>query len=342
MDGVIKFWARPKILVSATIAFLVAWFFPAMVGHTPLVSWIAGRVGADVNGRVELQSASLGWFSPIKLSGVKIIDPEDRPVIDVPEVCGDRPLVAMLWNAADLGRFRLESPTFNVVLRNDGSNLKDVFAKYLAREEQQRIAVAVEIADGTVSIEDTRRQRTWKIDQFNLDFAMPADRSLPWELKTSGFLADSPRSGGFDVAMRVQQADDDGIGGGTLLTEVQDGAEAPGPDFVSVKTEGLSLEVIDLFLRRAAPVVGLAGRLSGTAEYRWDSRRPDRRAILKANALAEDLVLTGSVFGGDRPSLARIRLDGAVAWKSGLVEFDRVMAESDIGAQVPMLLTWVP
>jgi hypothetical protein len=318
------------VLKYTSVAMLVLLLLPTIVGYTPLASWIANRAAADVNGRVEFDSASLAWFSPIKLYGLKIVDPEDRSVIEVSEVHGDRSLAAMLWNAADLGRFRLEAPKFTVVLCENGSNLRDVFAKYLTPGERKPVGVAVEIADGSISIEDTHSQRSWQIDRLDLDFNMPADRSRPWELKTSGRIAGSPRGGAFELAMRRQQADK--ADAEASLTEAQVGAVAPGPDFVSVRTEGLSLGVIDLVLRRAAPGVQLAGRLSGSVEYRWDSKRPDRRAMVKANAVAEDLGLAGSVFGGDRPSLARLRLDGAIVWKNGLVEFDRVTAESDIGS----------
>jgi hypothetical protein len=323
----------------------VIWLLPTFVGHTPLVSWIASRAAADVNGRVEVQSASLGWFSPVRLYGLKIVDQDNNPVVEVPEVHGDRALTAMIWNAANMGRFRLEGPKFTVVLRDNGSNVEEIFAKYLVPREKKKIDLAVEIVDGSVSIEDARLQRTWQIDKFALDFAMPADRSRPMELKTSGLVAGPQRGGSFDLAMRVQQVQRDGDGAvavgsglneavavGSGLNESAGSDAASGPDTISLKTEGLSLAVLDPFIRRAVPGLRMAGRLSAGVECRWDSRRPDSRATLQTSIVADELKLAGPMFGSDQPSLSRLRVDGAMAWQNGVVQFDRVTTESELGS----------
>lgn len=327
------FWARPQVFVSALAVVFFIWLLPTLVGHTPLVSWIASRAAADVNGRIEVQSASLGWFSPVRLYGLKIVDQEDQPVIEVPEVHGDRALTAMLWSAANMGRFRLEGPRFNVVLRDNGSNVEEIFAKYLAPREKKKIDVSVEIVDGSVSIEEARSQRTWQIDKFALDFAMPADRSRPIELKTSGLLAGSQRGGSFDVAMRLQQPAQEGGVVPVHHAETADGAESAEPDSISLKTEGLSLAVFDPIIRRAVPGLRLAGRLSAGIECRWNSRRPDGRATLQVtNTEIDELKLAGPMFHSDQPSLARVRVNGAIVWQNSVVRFDRVTAESELGA----------
>lgn len=319
-----------KRIAGALVGVLALWFLPTIVGYTPLLSWIVNRVAADVDGQVEVESASLGWVSPIKLYGLKIVDAEDRSLIEVPEAQTDRSLVAILWNATNLGRVSLRSPKVTVAVRDNGSNVKDVLAKYLAGGERKRIAVAVEVVDGSVLIEDVRRQRNWQVEQLNVDFNLPADRSRSWELRVAGLLSGLP-SGNFQFAMRKQQADDAVISNASY-TETQGVAGASGPDFLSLTTEALPLDVVDLFLRRTQPGVGLAGRFSGDIEYRWDSKRRERRATLTANATAEDLRFLGPMFSGDHPWFARLRVSGTVAWQDGLMEFDRVSTESDIGS----------
>lgn len=197
MNAIVK-----KVLLFAAGVVLVLWLLPTVVARTPLMAWIANRLAADVNGRVEVQSASLGWFSPIKLYGLTIVDREDQTVVDVREVRSERSLGGMLWNSVDLGRFELQGLKISVVIRDNGNNLKDVFVKYLAAGKRKRIAIAAEIADGGVSIEDARSQRSWRIDQLALDFTVPVDRSRPWELKTSGFLTRFQEADGF--RLRVQ------------------------------------------------------------------------------------------------------------------------------------------
>lgn len=182
----------PRLILALIVVVLVIWCLPRVLRHTRLVSWIAKRAATDVDGRVEVRSASLGWFSPIELHGLKIIDREGHPVVDVPEIQGDRPLAAIVWDAANLGRFRLKSPKFALVLRSDGSNVRDVFAKYLDRERKQW-GVALGIVDGSVSVDEQVSERTWQIDHFNLDLILPADRSRPWQLTASGSIAGTPK-----------------------------------------------------------------------------------------------------------------------------------------------------
>jgi hypothetical protein len=323
--------ATTGILAGTLASMLVLWFLPTVVGHTPLLSWIVDRVAADVDGQVEVESASLGWASPVRLYGLTIVDAEDRPVIEVPEVQTDRSLAAILWNATNLGKIFLNRPALTFVVRENGSNVRDVLAKYLAKGGRSRIAVAVNVVDRRVFLEDARRERTWQIDQVGLDFNLPADRSDPWELKTSGRLSGSPH-GSLRFAMRKQQADESAVINNASFLESQGGVETSGPDYFSLTTEGLPLDAVDLFIRRTVPGVGLAGRLSGTVEYRWDSKQRERRATVTANATAEDIRFLGPMLGGDHPSLARLHVSGTIAWQDGLMEFDRVTTESDIGS----------
>ena len=325
------YWVDPKLLVLVFGVCLLIWLLPTLVGHTPLVSWIAGKIASDLNGRVEVSSASLGWFSPIRLYGVRIVAPDGEPVVEVPEARGNRALTAMLWNTAQVGRFRLAGPKFNVVFDDQGSNLEEVFAKYFAPLDRKPIDVELEIVEGTVSIADARHERSWQIDQFALELKKPADRSRPWELKTSGVVAGGPRGGSFEAAMRIQQSDRSAAAGGAGLEEARPNDPEAGPDSISVKTEGLSLALLEPFARRFAPGLRMAGRLSAVVEGRWDVRRPERHATLKTSAVVEDLRLAGPMFGNDQPSFTRVRLDAAAAWKDGAVRFDRLTAESELG-----------
>jgi len=325
-------WTRTWVWVTAVVAILVIWLLPAIAGHTGLVGWIANRSAADLNGRVIVQSASLGWFSPVKLYGVEIVDREEHPVIEVPQVQGDRAMMALLWNAANLGRFRLEAPKLTVVLRDNGSNVEEVFANYLASKEKKQIDVGLQIVDGSVSIEEARTQRTVQIDKFELDFSLPANRARPLELKTSGLVAGSEQGGQFEVAVRLQQEGASDQPAAAPSSETQDKeAEASGPDTISLKADKVSLAVLEPLVRRAAPGTRLAGRLTGAVECRWNSRRPEARAALRGNITVEELKVSGRMFGKDQPALGRFHAEGLMAWQNGVVEFDRVTTESDVG-----------
>jgi len=131
--------------------------------------------------------------------------------------------------------------------------------------------------------------------------------------------------------MRLQQQ---GAGAQTVETssEAQDKEVEVGPDSISVNVpDKVSLAVLEPLVRRLAPGTRLAGRLTGALECRWNSQQPEARAALRANITAEELRLSGRMFGKDEPALRRFHAEGLMAWQNGVVEFDRVTTESDVG-----------
>jgi len=327
------FWVKPWVYIGVVLAILVIWLLPTIVGYTSLVEGIVNRSAAELNGRVAVGYASLGWFSPIRLNGVQILDREDQVVVEIPAVQADRSLLAVLWGAAKLGRFRLEGPKLTVVLRDNGSNVEDVFANYLVARERPPRDIAVEIVGGSIAVQEARTQQEWQIDKLALDFAMSADPARPWELKTSGVVADARRPGQFELALRIQQGPRP-QGGAAAESAAQgaDDAESAGPDEVSFKAENLPLRMFESLARRGAPGTRLSGWLSTALESRWDSKRPGGRATLQGNVIADEFKLSGPMLGRDQPALTRFRAEGSVAWEDGLLEFNRVTSESDVGS----------
>ena len=115
----------------ATLAVIV-WLLPGIVVHTPLLHWILGKATADLNGSVTVDSASLGWLSPVAVEGVEVKDAKGEPCCR----CRAWPAIgrwlAIVCNYTNLGQFTLDGPKLSLVLRDDGSNLEDLLAKYLA------------------------------------------------------------------------------------------------------------------------------------------------------------------------------------------------------------------
>src|SRR5262245_36941827 len=80
--------ARPRrrwIGVAAIGAAFVAlvWVAPIIVAHTPLFDSVLRAVTADLQGEVRVQSASLGWFSPIVLADVEARAADGEPLAKI-------------------------------------------------------------------------------------------------------------------------------------------------------------------------------------------------------------------------------------------------------------------
>ena len=122
----IFFWLPLLLLVG-----LVA-LGPTVVSWTPLGRQLAGRF-APVDGSVEIESLSIGWFTPLYVTGIVARDPAGEIVAQVASVQGDKPLWALLLNRSDLGQFDVDQPAASVVLRDDGSNVEDLLRPLLRR-----------------------------------------------------------------------------------------------------------------------------------------------------------------------------------------------------------------
>ena len=149
---------RRRWWLLSIFAFLVTvvWLLPGIIANTPLLPWILAKATADLNGTLQVKSASLGWFSPIAVEEIEVRDAAQQPILQAALLKGDTSLAAILWDSSKLGTLRLENPKLNVVLRSDGSNVEDLIAKYLEPSEgpSAELHTVLEIVDGSVTITD--------------------------------------------------------------------------------------------------------------------------------------------------------------------------------------------
>lgn len=86
-------------------------------------SFVVGKINASLKGKIEIESWSLGWFSPISVTGVKVYDDQNRLAVTVPSVKTGLTVLSAARGNLDLGEVVIESP--NLVLfemRKDGTD----------------------------------------------------------------------------------------------------------------------------------------------------------------------------------------------------------------------------
>ena len=128
---------RWRLLSTLAVLAIIVWSLPMIVANTPLLPWIVKQATANLNGTATVQSASLGWFSPVGATGIKIKDKDGKSVVSVASVNGDRPLAAILCDYTNLGTFHLYGTQVSAVLRDNGSNVEDMLANYLAQRRKR-------------------------------------------------------------------------------------------------------------------------------------------------------------------------------------------------------------
>lgn len=293
---------------------------PMLVAHSPLLDWIVGLAAADLCGKVSIRSASLGWFTPPAFWGVEVCDAAGQPVVEIPSVAGDKSLVALLWSRSNLGQFRLQNPKLTLVLRDDGSNVEDLLAKYLAapRTTSQPLGVQVQITDGQVMVRDPKAQRSWQIDAFQLALRLPAGDRQGLELRAAGSMIDGQHPGRFDVALKTGQGADGASGSSSGVAG-------------TIKADNLPLAMLAPVLARLNPKTRLDGWLGATVQGQADDVRQINRASLQGEIIADQFVLAAPQLGTDQVALERLQTTCQLALKGRRVQVDRLAVRSDVG-----------
>lgn len=314
-------WGR--WLVGGLVLLLgVIWLTPIVVAKSPLLSWVVGSLTAEVQGKVRVESASLGWFSPIEMSGVEIHDANGQPVVEVSKLTGERWLTGLLWDSSNLGRFRAENPKLTLVLRDDGSNLEDVLHKYLSDETAEEdskaaetggaVGVQVEIVNGEVAIFDPRTRQSWTVQNLGVKLVVPSDASRPTVLQTAGAVTDSRRPGRFEGSLFLKQGEGK-------------------PDALTVRTENLPLALLRPVVSRLAGETRLDGWLSMTVQCQGTDLAKLDGVTVQGQANAEGFCFASPQLGTDQVAFRQLQTSGQLGWQGSRVQVDRLVVESDVG-----------
>jgi len=313
-------WGR--WLMGGLVLLAVVWLAPIVVAQSPLLSWVVGSLTAEVQGKVRVESASLGWFSPVEMSGVEVRDENGQPVVAVSKLTGERWLMGLLWNSSNLGRFRVENPRLTLVLRDDGSNLEDVLQKYLVEETTEEgvkaaetggaVGVQVEIVNGEVAVFDPRTRQSWTVQNLGVKLAVPSDASRPTVLQAAGAVTDARRPGRFEGSLFLKQGEGK-------------------PDALTVRTENLPLALLRPVVSRLVGEARLDGWLSMTVECQGTDLAKLDGVTVQGQARAEGFCWASPLLGTDLVALRQLQTSGQLGWQGSRVRVDRLVVESDVG-----------
>lgn len=298
------------IALAAALMALVAlvWLLPVIVAHSPVLGWIVAAAAGDLDGTVEVRSASLGWFSPIVLGEIEVRDRQGEPVLNADGLSGRKWLASILWDRSILGQFQIERPRLTVVLRHDGSNLEDLLAAYLQADRQSKpTEVGLVIVDGSVSVADQHTGQSWQIEDLQLTLSVSAEAAGPLELAGSATVADPQHAGRLSVEMSTAD-----------------------PQTGELKAEAgqVPLAMFRSLLGRFVPQARLAGRLSGDIHALWGAEE----AALETDLSVGDLLLAMRPLGTDRVQLERLHVAGRIARRGDRIEISDSTLDCDLAS----------
>ncbi len=176
-------WLRRTTGLAIGLVVLVV-AAPYILALAPFRDWLLGRALAELDGTVRSRSAAFGWFQPVALYDFEIIDPDGQTLLHVDEMYGERSLWNLLFDRSNWGVFHVVSPRLEIVLREGGSNLHDVFGRIEKRPNADDAnglaggaAVGVDLRDGSLVVRRKDSQESWSAE--NIEVSARLEEARP-------------------------------------------------------------------------------------------------------------------------------------------------------------------
>lgn len=314
------------------LLFSLAFFTPTIIAHSPLFGWVLHMATAPLRGDVRVGSASLGWFSPIRLSEIEVIDEQDQVVLEIPEFQGRRWLTGMLWDSSRPGHFRVEKPKLNLVLRQDGSNLEDVLTEYLqAEQESAPVETTIEVVDGTAEIQDIPGRTTWHIENLQATVSTSAETDGPIRVVASGSIVDGRSPGTFEMDLV--------LGGKATSPDAETSPQEAGQEVATesrgnqlkLQTQAVPLALLNGWCARADSRLNLQGQLNCRLDCAWDGPESQKPLEIRGDAAVAGFRLAASALGEDVLALDQLKARAQVSSQKRHTTVESLDLQSELG-----------
>ena len=186
-------------LVGLAVLGLVA-AGPTLLGMSALRHNLPRTRMRGFQNRIEVESASLGWFSPAVLRGVKFFDNDGEPFLEIAETRDERTLLQQVLHPTAGPRLTTRDTLVSVKLRPDGSNLEEALRpvrEFVGKRPPQ--PETMHSTNATLRIVDSVTGETIEWRDADLQITRPSDPALPHSLK----LTARPASGPADATLAV-------------------------------------------------------------------------------------------------------------------------------------------
>ena len=314
---------RRWISVAVTAALLVGlvWLAPLIVAATPLFDSVLRSLTADLQGEVRVQSASLGWFSPVVLTDVEARGADGEPLAKIPSASTRRTLLHLVTGGGDPG-LRLQQPIITLTLDDEGSNLERFLQKVLAKADPtEATPFSLAVSDGQVTVVDRAARREWTVEEFMLELDSPGNEARPLKLAASGVVHDRGQRAPFKLET-------------SLANDAFSGSGQTSKGTVKLQGQQLPLELFAHAWRRASgdPRAALAGQLTADLDARWSFGNVGLKTLSARGQFAVDQLQVAGAPLGDRPlQFASLDLPFELSVKDGALDVGRLDLTCDWG-----------
>jgi len=315
-------------LLLALLATTV-WFAPTIVAKTSLRQRIPKLIFPTYPGTVEVGETSIGWFSPIVVKGLKAEDEEGHTLLDAKEFSTVETLWTLVTRQTNLGRMRLVDPVVTVSIRENGSNLEDVYAKFMSGPASTAPVPAyeLEIVNARIELANKAASRTSTIEPVSLVMA-----------STKGGMDDIKLTIGHIPASSLSADDEPTTASDWLAVRFgnKPGAEATAAttdtQHLQLKARGWKLDKLLPALTRFDPVAELSGEFDADVKAQLRPTKESFDWTWDGTVSLRQLALSGlASLKNDKVVLDTITAGGRFASQGGRLSMDDAKLTTDVG-----------
>ncbi len=319
-----------KWLLIATAAIIVLIFVavPLYLSSESGKSMVVGRINEAVEGKVEMESLSMGWFKGVRLKDLSFADDKGTTVVSVKEISTKPRYGSLLFGSVALGQTIVDSPDVVITVDRDaaGRGQEDMPISGERLQREAEAAAKAEDASG------------WGLTELDLEVKQgSATINLISDSKTvqsvhfhniASKLELNPASkrSSFDVSMAVAEGGrSSGIkasGSLTLAKEKSWTLKGTSGD-MKVKIDSLDLESLTPLFALAGKDIEAGGKLSADVDVRLEDGRFEK--------VDAEAVLTGfkQVVDGKEMVLDEpVRVDASISADDDTVKIDKLNIRS--------------
>lgn len=300
---------RRYVVLAAFVLLLVALFAaPILVAKTGLRNSLANWVLSDLDGEIQIGSASFNWFYPVELSDVRLADSDGKMLAQVARVTSQKPLLAFLGNRKQLGNFTVQQPRATVEVREGGSNLEDAIHELLNSDgETTEIQCSIDVVDGEITITRQGVDGLLKLESITATVSVDLGGNEPLSVSVAGVTRDKKGEGRFETELSSRPA----------LTQI------------SIATERLPMSLFGLALLRLGTDSNVGGDLDADIDLAF---APGDMSVLTVRRLEARQVTVQSRqwLGEDRLALGVLKASGKSSFGDGQLQLDQCSLTSDV------------
>ena len=314
---------------------------PMALSNRELVVSTANRYAGIAPFRIDVQSISVGWFSPLTVRGLRLIDQAGADLIKVADINTELGLFRLARNHQALGTVTIRGAEMLIDVQPGTTSLEEALRPLLGKASTGGDATSVpasvqaSIPTGRIRIEnavvvarDSVDLSAWKLTISSADVPLPTpEQKLP-PINLSGVIQKmvSQASGqvGTEGRFTIQTQPIEGA--------VENGSSIP-PMQMTMSTTDMPLEWYSLVHRRipSIPIEQLKGRATIQADIAMMTPTDIQAKI--ATAQIDQLSIAAPQLVGDKgAALKQIRLSGKLSMIHDRFAAENAVLESDVGA----------